>query len=327
MIFKQDWEKTQSPTILSYNTIEAMLKQAHPQKKLLSYEMISGGCANLNIKINFEHEDNPSLLRIYLRDPAAQRREQKIGQLLYPTIPVPRTYYGGIYQNYNFAITEFMPGITLRDLLLSQHLYSLDDIMFKVGTMLAKVANNIFPTAGFFDHNLEIIQQTKPEDLLLFSQQYLHHQILKTHLTPQTRQKLSLFFEQYQPVLLNLTDHHLVHADFDPANILVNQIKGVWQVSAILDWEFSFAGSMMWDIANMLRYAHLMPPIFATSFIKGTESCGIVLPPDWQVMVYLLNLISLMELLTRTDSEKYPRKRADICSLIDYFLAKLQLDN
>ena len=75
MLFKQDWEKTETLVVVSLGIIEGMVKQAYPQKNLTSHKIISGGCANLNIKINFEGESHPYLLRIYLHIDVAQLRK------------------------------------------------------------------------------------------------------------------------------------------------------------------------------------------------------------------------------------------------------------
>ena len=124
-------------------------------------------------------------------------------------------------------------------------------------------------------------------------------------------------------MLQDNTSSHLVHGDFDPANILVNQIKGVWEISGILDWEFSFSGSVLWDVANMLRYAHKMPPEFQTSFLKGLKSRDLILPENWLINVYLLNLISLIDCLKRSNPEIHPARCADIYDLINFILSAL----
>ncbi len=43
----------------------------------------------------------------------------------------------------------------------------------------------------------------------------------------------------------NKNEKHLVHADFDPANILIAKEGSDWNVSGVLDWEFSFSGSIL----------------------------------------------------------------------------------
>lgn len=82
-----------------------------------------------------------------------------------------------------------------------------------------------------------------------------------------TISKISHLFDKHVHLFPNDNERHLVHGDFDPANILVDRTEGIWKVTGILDWEFSFSGSALWDIANMLRYAHLMPPEFENAFL------------------------------------------------------------
>ena len=59
MTFKQDWEKTDQHYSISPQAIEGMVALAFPQSKLISHEVISGGCANLNIKITLQGEPQP----------------------------------------------------------------------------------------------------------------------------------------------------------------------------------------------------------------------------------------------------------------------------
>ncbi|CAL7963402.1 hypothetical protein MIDIC_50063 [Alphaproteobacteria bacterium] len=76
------------------------------------------------------------ILRVYLRDKDAAYREQKLGALLKRTVPAPLTYYIGEVDSYHFAITEFMPGITLRDLLLGDLPHDIGSVMHEIGTIL-----------------------------------------------------------------------------------------------------------------------------------------------------------------------------------------------
>ena len=89
----------------------------------------------------------------------------------------------------------------------------------------------------------------------------------------------------------------LVHSDFNGFNILVRQNKERWNVTAVLDWEFAFAGSPLVDIGNMCRYSHLHPPIFESEFIRGYREQGGILSPEWKKVAKLLDLLSLCEFL------------------------------
>lgn len=324
MTFKKNWEKTDEQHEVPAGMAEKMVHLAYPNKKLTSYQLISGGCANLNIKIQLEGDRDPLILRIYIRDTDAAYREQNLGTLLKQTVPIPISYYVGDFENYRFAITKFIPGITLRDLLLGKSAYNLGTIMKEVGGNLAKITSHEFPEAGFFDKNLNILKSHDTDDssYLAFALTCLNSKIIKSLLKPETIAKITAYFDQYQHFFPDPKARNLVHADFDPANILVDKINDDWHITGVLDWEFSFSGSVLCDVANMLRYAHHMPPLFEEAFLSGLYEEGIILPKHWHITVNLLNLTSLLDCLIRSNSKNRPNQYADILELINHILKK-----
>lgn len=244
-MFKVDWEKTSVTYQLPEGMVEKMVRLAYPDKKLTSSELIAGGCANLNFKIQLENEKHPLILRLYLRDKDAAYREQNLAALLKGPLPVPLTHYVGELEGYRFAITEFIPGISLRDLLLGDAPHDLSAIMHEVGLILSRITAHEFSEAGFFDKELNIIPYSSSDDYLIFAKDCLQNKTIQSVLTPQTISKINQALDQYghlfpdendQPTLkLRWTRKHLVHGDFDPANILVDQINGSWVVTGILD--------------------------------------------------------------------------------------------
>lgn len=323
MTFKINWEKTSLRHPLPEGMVEKMARLAYPNKQLLSHEWIAGGCANFNIKIQLQGEQSPLILRIYLRDKDAGYREQKIADLIKHTVPVPQSYTLGEMAGYHFAFTEFMPGITLRDLLLGEPRYDIGAVMQEVGVVLANITNHTFSKAGDFDNDLNIIPNTTPDIYLSFVNECLQNERVSSVLITQTIVKINHYMHKYGHLFPDGNDKHLVHADFDPANILVIQQEGAWKVSAVLDWEFAFSGSVLFDVANMLRYAHQMPPEFQAGFLEGLESRDIILPDNWRITVSLLNLLSLLDLLVRHDPQNHPHQCADIRGLIEHILQEL----
>ncbi len=178
MVFKSDWEKTAEMYNLPREIIPYMVAQAFPNDTLISLEVISDGCANFNIKICLT--DNPKLyiLRIYMRDESAAFREQQLSSLLKLSTPVPVVNFVGDYDNYRFAIAEFLPGITLRELLLSNEPHSVSDIMFDVGVVLSQIASHVFTSSGFFDKDLNVIHKKKREEYVAFAKECLKQQMV-----------------------------------------------------------------------------------------------------------------------------------------------------
>ena len=324
MTFKASWEKIDQQVLLPKETIESMVRLAFPNKKLVLYKIVSGGCANLNIIINLEADNTSYILRIYLRDKDAACREQNIGLLLNQCIPIPQVYFIGNYESYHFAITEYITGITLRDLLLNRKSYDLNAIMFSAGKMLSIIQSHRFNSAGFFNKELTVVEIVSKDELLQFAQECLKHTTVIQTLGEEVLAKLNSCIDQFKAFIPNDHDNHLVHGDFDPANILVDINNEQLEITGILDWEFSFSGSPLWDVANMLRYAHKMPAQFEESFLKGLKE-GYTLPPHWRISIYMLNMLSLLDCLVRCPYGPNSNRCIDIRELINYFTK--QLDN
>jgi aminoglycoside phosphotransferase (APT) family kinase protein len=324
MTFKNDWEKTDQQFQISPETIQAMVAMALPEKKLTSYEVISGGCVNLNIKIQFLNESQPLILRIYVRDKDAAYREQKLAALLKHAVPIPEVYFVGDCEGYRFAITEYMPGISLRDLLLNHPHDTIQGIMIQAGQILAAIQQIQFPMAGFFDADLRVRQPITRQDYLTFVQTGLDHPTVVEQIGPESIGHIKEYHKIYSSLLLDETQTHLVHADYDPANILVDKIERRWKITAILDWEFAHSGPTLLDVANMLRYAHHMPPIFEEAFLQGLKQGGVTLPENWRISVQLLNLSALLDCLVRSSPKESPNRCADIRKLIDHILLSLE---
>ncbi|WP_371253840.1 phosphotransferase [Orientia tsutsugamushi] len=321
-MFKVDWEKTSVTYQLPEGIAEKMVRLAYPDETLISSEVIAGGCANLNIKIQLENQNKPLILRVYLRDKDSADREQKLAALIKETVPIPLTHYIGELERHHFAITEFMPGISLRNLLLGAVTHDLSAIMHEVGLILSKITAHEFSEAGLFDKELEVVQY-ESSDVIKFAQGCLNDKTVLSALDPSVIAEIKKAIEQHASSVPTSDEKHLVHGDFDPANILVDKINGSWVVTCILDWEFAFSGSCLCDVANMLRYAHKMPPEFQNLFIDALQRNGIKLPPDWHTTIHLLNLSSLLDLLKRSYPKDHPHRCADIRELINHILSEL----
>ena len=87
----------------------------------------------------FQARQKPALLRIYLRDPAEKYKEQAISSSLHGSLPMAKFYHVGTLRNVTFAITEYLPGRTLRDYLLPKHHRSWADHV-KVSKILGSIS-------------------------------------------------------------------------------------------------------------------------------------------------------------------------------------------
>lgn len=279
MTFKSNWEKTDSHFQLPENMLQHMVEMYFGSKPLLKWHVISGGCANLNIKVDIKDEPHPYILRIYLREKNAAITEEKLSKLLKPMVPIPQVYFVGDCHHHRFAVIEYIPGITLRDLLLGTEPHDVGKLMEEAGIWLSKIQNQHFSKSGFFDKNLNVIKANPEDNYLNYTLNCLDRPNVIEQLGGKRIKMLRNIILENSAAFPHESESHLVHADFDPANILVNKVDENWEVSAILDWEFAFSGSPLCDVANMLRYAHQMPSVFESAFLKGLKQGGVILSP------------------------------------------------
>ena len=91
----------------------------------------------------------------------------------------------------------------------------------------------------------------------------------------------------------------LVHGDFNGANILVRSLGGTWGAAAVLDWEYAFSGSHLFDIGNFLRYERAEHPLVEPHFSLGFTRAGGRLRENWRNISRAVDLTALCEMLTR----------------------------
>ncbi|GCE29960.1 hypothetical protein KDA_54440 [Dictyobacter alpinus] len=89
----------------------------------------------------------------------------------------------------------------------------------------------------------------------------------------------------------------LVHADYGGSNLLVRQEKGHFVLAAVLDWEFAFVGSSLFDLANLFRYEWQIPNAFEAACLQGFVQHGGALPPTWKKITKLFDLINICTFL------------------------------
>jgi aminoglycoside phosphotransferase (APT) family kinase protein len=98
-------------------------------------------------------------------------------------------------------------------------------------------------------------------------------------------------------------------------------------INGVLDWEFAHAGNPLTDIANMLRPRDYQSHGFNEAFVKAYEQAAGPLPPNWQSLSRLIDLMSQMEMLDAADERPnlFGWTRDRIESTIQFITADLNL--
>ena len=72
-------------------------------------------------------------------------------------------------------------------------------------------------------------------------------------------------------------------------------------MAAVIDWEFAFSGSPLFDVGNFLRYERKQLPLVEPHFSRGFVAGGGLLGEDWRQLARVIDLTALCESLTREE--------------------------
>jgi aminoglycoside phosphotransferase (APT) family kinase protein len=87
----------------------------------------------------------------------------------------------------------------------------------------------------------------------------------------------------------------LVHADFNPKNLLVDPATG--GVTGVLDWEYAYAGAPLADVGNLLRFAE--DEVFDSAVAGAYAERAPDVEDGWLEVARALDLYSLIDLAGR----------------------------
>ncbi|MFS1512457.1 phosphotransferase family protein [Chengkuizengella sp. SCS-71B] len=316
---KENWERSYELISLNENEVTEMIKPFLNGKVIKEVETLSGGLNNSNLKITTNLNET-YVLRLYARVDLKAKVEKKIYERLADELPVPKVLYADFscekYQT-PFMIINWIQGIQLKELMVNYgSANSIEKIGREIGKYLAKLHSYQFEKGGFFDENLNISEmfEINSESFLKFINESTIEGNAKKWLGDKFTNDIWNFANEFSYLMDNIGHQtSLIHSDFNPLNILVDMNQEVSNISAILDWEYSFSGTPLVDVGNMLRYENTSS-LFSNSFILAYKESGGVLPDDWLRKAKLLELIGLSDLLNKKECN--PNRIKDIKRLI-----------
>lgn len=303
---KELWERQAAYLELDHPTLSKLVQPALVGQEVAAAALMAGGFSNTLYKVQLAGQAEPVVVRLYTRDAASCQKDIDLYRLLRGQVPIPELLFAdpdGTLGGVPYAVTSYAPGTTLADVLARGTHEEIGGAAFAAGQVLARLGTFTFRSSGFFGPGLVIAQEmTTDRDMFRgFIGDCLFARGAGERLGPEVTEQLWTFVTAHAG-LLDMLAHEtaLVHSDFNGPNIMVEQRAGLWSVTAVLDWEFAFAGTQLFDIGNMLRNENRLPPVFAEQFVAGYVAEGGSLPPNWQRLAKLLDLLSLVDFLTRS---------------------------
>lgn len=316
---EDNWGRKSEVIKLDEATLRQMLKPVVSGRKVASFELLTTGKANTSYKVQLDGLAEPLLVRLHIRDQLSCQKEYNIFQALHSRVPMAEIlYFEPSPANFGFpySIIKWVEGQLLDHVFSSQDTAAVEQVAHSVGATLAAIGAYHFSQPGLIDHNLAISLpfSSTADSWAGFIRQCLEG-CTGQHLGESWSERLGHLVTETSPLLNQLPDTtSLVHADFKGPNILVHQAKEGWQVAAVLDWEFAYAGSPLSDVGTIMRHQNGFNPAFKQPFIDGFAGQGGKLPADWEKAARLLDLLNLCDFLNRPEPDT--TMRLDVTRLI-----------
>lgn len=303
---EESWERRSAIVAFDLGTISRMIAPVFAPRDAVSAQLLSGGLANTNYRVRIGGMRQSFVLRLYTQDPHACRKEVEIYSLAHERVPLPAIFYAdvaGELMGTPYVLRDWAEGAPLAELFARGDERGDEQVMESAGesagSVLAAIASYTFPTAGFFGPELAIAEPLEigPASFLSLLDEWLVRGRAGQRLGPELTERMWRFAERHAPLLDALPPWPvLVHADYKPSNLLMREAAHGWEIAAVLDWEFAFAGPPLFDFTMLLRHAHKDAP-FTRGVAHGYIAAGGALPSDWWRLARLLDFLNLTQML------------------------------
>ena len=293
------------PPVLDWLTTVAL-----PRRRVVAARALTGGYSNVNVLVTMAG-GGEFVLRRYRRDNACAVEAALAARLdgVLPVAPVVAADPTGSSAGEPVLLSVFVAGRPVGEV-LGGPAAPVAELGRSVGSTLARIGSVSFGAPGFFaDERLEPgpAGAEPTSGLDVFVGRCLDEGNAAGHLSDAEQHGLRRYTERAAPELAALRgSRRLVHADYNPKNLLAARRDGRWRVTAVLDWEFAFSSSPLFDVGNMLRDPR--PAGFAEAFVDGFRHGGGELPENWRRLSRALDLYSLADFLTRPVEHRYFRR-------------------
>ncbi|UOQ43808.1 aminoglycoside phosphotransferase family protein [Halobacillus salinarum] len=308
---KENWERVKVKPSIPVEEITEKVRE-ETGREVLMIEELTGGLSHSNYKLQF-HKSPPLVIRV-TSNKDRLTMERQLHSLLRDVPEVPSFFT--IFQiGENWAgLMEWKEGKQLKHLFYQGDNQSNERLGYSAGELLARFRNISFENSGFFDAALKVEEpfHLEAESYRQLLESFLQDKV-KLWIGPELQSRI-ISYASRQVELLKLDDSGpaLVHGDFNGLNLLGDTNS----VTAVLDWEFAFSGSIYVDIGNFIRYENF-PEYQACErgLISGLRDSGIYLPEEWKEIARLVDLLGLCSMLNL--EHPAPNRFKDLNRLIE----------
>ena len=281
-------------------------------RQVVHAEVLAGGHSNETLAVTADDGRRYALRRFVGSNTCAV--EQALLHRLDGVVPVARVVAAdpnGDLSGSPALLSVLVPGRDLGSVLPTLSLAQARACGRQVGVTLARLGSLEFDRPGFFS-GPDLVPGPPGTDPTSGLDVFVERCLADG--TPARAALGSAAVDDLRQLASRLTPHlarlggarRLVHADLNPKNLLVDDAAdedGRWRLTAVLDWEFAFSSSPLFDVGNLLRRPR--GPGFEDGFLAGFTEGGGDLPPGWRALSTGLDLFSLVDLMTRPPGHRY----------------------
>ena len=300
-----DWERSTPIVDMQTDEIKRILIEYDNTLTVTDFYAIRIGCRNSNYVVGTNK--GKFLLRIA---PITGLNNESIAyELVKDQINVPDLLFHTAERKASIFIYQYIDGVSLQKLMIESN--QCDPSLLEQAARAAAVIHSI-PK----EKTLELAEFDVPP-FEMWYECFLDNPVVKLRIGDETHGRIKrLVFEKQKliPEIDRLKS--LIHCDFRPANMLVDDHRQVFFV----DWEAAWWGHSLADIGQLFRYR---------SFFKDTDIelfeqvyntyAGRKLPDHWFELSIFRDLVNLLQLLS--SQQEAPSRNSDLVNLIEGTLA------
>lgn len=306
VVTRENWYRSSPAVDIDVDQLTQLVQPAVPGSTVVERRSTRGGFANANYRLILANRQAPLLIRFFVRDPQAARKEFALNRMLVDrglaVAPYLHTAAGNSFTGHPYAIREWVDGERLEIVAHDLADSAIAEVGRSVGRTLARIHAITFAQTGFLDAELRVAQPASmgSDGLLEFLQLCLVEGRGGQRIESDLARSLIAFVEREGRILDAWVGAPcLVHSDFGGSNILVKRMNARWEVASVLDWEFAFSGTPFFDFGNLLRPPLGQRPGFAESVVAGYRAGGGAMPGNWRRLSLLVDLYNWADFLNR----------------------------
>lgn len=311
MNFDNKFDRREPLVLPDRKDLQIALQTFFRGKNIESFEPLTGGFNNTNLKLRFEGVDTPFVVRISGKPRMEIEAELSVIESLGDSVPVPKVLHVDLNNSIlkkHVVVFEFLNGTSLHS--VEDSWTESETIQFaeNLGPILAAIHSHKFSGSGLLGPDLSIREpfDSFSSGIVAKMLECVTSDSFRKRVSSEEADELLEFIVTNSDIIKPVqNDSYLVHSDCNQKNILAAQKGNQWIVSGILDWEFAFSGSPLMDFGNFFRFEDEMPRGYSPALTNAYTKAGGKLPPTWRKISKFLDLIN--DVMFLSDKNERPK--------------------